>query len=345
MHSALRMAPLLAATLIACTGPQGSDGAPGNPGPPGPGGPAGEQGPKGDPGSDGTPATPGPDMRTEIQLPGSSFLPEGIAAAKDGTFYVGGLGTGAVVKFAPGAVDPEVFVPARPAFGVYGMIVDEAQGVLWACTYDDMLPPAQPAHLKAYDLSTGAEKGTYALPGDSGFCNDVTLDDDGNVYATDSFANTIVRLPVGGEELEAWLTHALFAAGPGEITLNGIDHMDESIYVVKYATGELFNVGIASDGSAMAPLLLPVDPPIQFPDGLKVIGDDTLLVVENDVGRTVLVDLAAGTKSVIANGLREPTTAAIHDGSAWVVEGQLSYLFGAPGEPSLPFGVQRVALP
>jgi hypothetical protein len=32
-----------------------------------------------------------------------------------------------------------------------------------------------PAHLNAYDLGTGAEKATYALPGDDGFCNDLTL--------------------------------------------------------------------------------------------------------------------------------------------------------------------------
>ena len=39
--------------------------------------------------------------------------------------------------------------------------------------------------------------------------------------------------------------------------------------------------------------------------------------------------------------LAEPTTAAIHDSNAWVVEGQLSYDFGVPGNPTLPFRVKR----
>ena len=60
----------------------------------------------------------------------------------------------------------EAFTEPRPAFGVYGMAVDEARDLLWACTYDDTLPPAQPAHLKAFDRATGAEIETHAMPRD-----------------------------------------------------------------------------------------------------------------------------------------------------------------------------------
>ena len=352
--STLRMTPLLAVTLLACVGTQGPEGVQGSPGLFGSEGQSGEQGPKGDPGLDGPQGQPGQpgkppaDSRTELQLPGPSFFPEGIAAAKDGSFYVGGLGTGAIVRFAPGAIDADPFVAPRSAFGVYGLALDEAHGVLWACTYDDTLPPAQPAHLKSYDLGTGAEKATYALPGASGFCNDLTLDGKGNVYATDSFANTIVKLPAGGAQLQTWRASAAFAAGEWENTLNGIAYAGKDrLYVVKYVTSQLFGVPILPDGSAGEPELVAVEPPIAFPDGLEVIDGKTLVVVENDIGQVAMVKLSnkGGEKTVLANGLLQPTTAALHHGSAWVVEGQLSYLFGAPGAPSLPFRVWRAALP
>ena len=354
IYSTPRMAPLLAVSLIACMGAQGPEGVQGNPGPLGSEGQPGEPGPKGDPGRDGQPGPPGQpgkpqaDPRTELQLPGPSFFPEGIAAAKDGSFYVGGLGTGAIVRFAPGAINADPFVAPRAAFGVYGLALDEAHGVLWACTYDDMLPPAQPAHLKAYALGTGAEKATYALPGESGFCNDLTLDEKGNVYATDSFASTIVKLAAGGAQLETWRASAAFVAGEGETILNGITYDGrDRLYVVKYVTSQLFSVPILADGSAGEPELIAVEPPIEHPDGLEMVDGKTLVVVENDVGQVSTVKLSSkgGKKSVLANGLLQPTTAALHGSSAWVVEGQLSYLFGAPGSPSLPFRVRRAALP
>lgn len=345
MNSAFRTIPMLAAMLIACVGPQGAEGAQGATGEQGPPGAAGAEGPSGPPGSPGAPPA---DARTELRLPGPSYFPEGIAAAPDGSFYVGSIGTGAVVRFAPGAIHAAPFAAPRDAFGVYGMAVDEARGLLWACTYDDLLAPAQPAYLTAYDLATGAVEASHEMPGESGFCNDLILDDQGHVYATDSLANTIVRLPADGAALEAWAADGAFAVGPGELSVNGIVFDGEDrLYVVKYATGELFSVPILPDGSAGAAEAIQVDPPIQFADGLEMVDEDTLLVVENEIGQVSLVELSggAGQKVVLANGLAEPTTAALLDDSAWVVEGQLSYLFGAPGNASLPFRVRRVGLP
>jgi len=225
------------------------------------------------------------------------------------------------------------------------MVVDKHRHLPWACTYDDTLAPQQPAYLSAYDLGTGALTASYVMPGESGFCNDVTLDDEGNVYATDSFANTIVRLPDGGDALENWATSDAFADEPWAITLNGIEFDGhDRLYVVKSSTGELFSVRIKADGSAGAPRAITVNPPLEMPDGLEIAGDGTLVIVEN-TGSVASVDLcgSSGQKSVLAGGLLEPTTAAIHRGSAWVVEGQLSLLFSG-GDPSLPFRVKRVAL-
>jgi hypothetical protein len=288
------------------------------------------------------------DPRTSISLPGPNYYPEGITVAYDGTFYVGSLGTGGIVRIPPRSTSTETFVPARPFFAVYGLVVDRARDLLWACTYDDTLPPAQPARLNAYQLGNGALAASYALPGESGFCNDVIVDRRGNVYATDSFANSIVRLQPGATELVTWATSPLFNAEPFSITLNGLvfDRSQRHLYVVRYDTGALFSIPVGLDGSAGEPSPIPVNPALEFADGIELVDDETLLVVENNVGRVSLVELedGHGSKTVIASELLEPTTAALWGGSAWVAEGQLSHLFG-DGQPTLPFQVKRVPIP
>lgn len=322
-------------TFPACTGPKGDAGPPG------------ADGAQGSDGLAGPPGANAPDGRISIQLPGPDFFPEGIAAAADGSFYVGSLGTGAIVRVPPGALGAVPFVPGRAAFGVYGLAVDDARGTLWACTYDDNLAPAQGAYLTAYALGTGELKGSYVMPGDSGFCNDVTVDSVGNVYATDSFASSVVRLPVGGTAVETWATNAAFNAEPWTITLNGIVLDGAShLYVVKYDTGELFSIPIQADGSAGEPVAIAVTPALSSLDGLERIDANTLLAVEFGTGQVVTVTLSGttGHSQVIANGLINPTNAVLDGNSAWVLESHLA-LFGTDEHPSLPFRVHRIALP
>jgi sugar lactone lactonase YvrE len=232
-------------------------------------------------------------------------------------------------------------------FGIYGLAVDEPRGLLWACTYDDRLHPAQPAALKAYALATGVEQVSHPMPGDSGFCNDVVIDATGTVYASDSFANAILRVAPGGQTIETWATSDQFAAEPWSITVNGLVHDGGNhLYVVKYDSGELFSIEIRADGSAAEPVKIPVEPALVAPDGIELVDAQTLLVVENTTGQVVTVHLTNGRghKTVIASGLIDPTTAAILGDDAWVVEGQMR-LFGTGERPTLPFAVHRIALP
>ncbi|MBF5042196.1 hypothetical protein FGE12_07290 [Aggregicoccus sp. 17bor-14] len=336
MRSPSALSLLLILNLIAC---DGEAGAAGPTGPEGPAGPQGAAGPAG---------APAPDGRIAIHLPGATFYPEGMAVSSDGTFYVGSVGTGAIARVPPHALGAVPFVEGKAAFGVYGMEVDAAHNTLWACTYDDNLAPAQPAYLTGYSLATGMQVASFKLPGDNGGCNDVALDPAGNVYATDSFANAIVRLPLGGSALQTWSTSALYEVEPGNFSLTGIAYDGaQGLYVVNYTTNKLIHVPIQADGSAGTAVDVPVTPALDGPDGLELVDTHTLLAVENPAGQASLVRLAdgKGAKAVLANGYTEPTAAAVYQGSAWVLEGQLSYLFGAPGRPSLPFRAYRVALP
>ncbi len=277
-----------------------------------------------------------------IALTGPVYYPEGIAAARNGTLYVGSIGTGAIVRIPSGSSTPEIFVQPRASFGNYGMAVDTPRGLLWVCTYDDTLIPAQPAALTAYALGTGEVAASYVMPGPDGFCNDVVVDHQGNVYATDAFANTVVRLRQGASDLETWATSPLFSAPPYTITLNGLvfDRGEHRLYVVRSDTGTLFSIPVNLDGSAGEPVAIPVDGPLELPDGIERVGPHTLLVVENG-GRVSLLELSEGqaARTVLAEGLSTPTTAALADGSAWVVEAQF-----AAETPVVPFRLVRVPL-
>jgi sugar lactone lactonase YvrE len=285
----------------------------------------------------------GADSRQELVLSGETFYPEGIAVAADGTFFVGSFASGEIARIPPGEAASEPFVPAMKSGIAAGMIVDDSKDALWACFLDPTL--TAPAVVKRFDTKSAAETGSYPFPGT--VCNDLALDGEGNLYATDSLNKTIYMLPAGGGSVAAWATDDAFGGAPDEVTLNGIAFDGGSnLYTVKYNTGELFRVAMNADGTAGAITPIVVTPPIEWADGLKALSEDALLVVENDVGKLSIVKLSGdtGTKTVLADDLAEPTTAAVYKESAWVVEGQLSFYFGVPGAPTLPFRVRRIEL-
>lgn len=49
--------------------------------------------------------------------------------------------------------------------------------------------------------------------------------------------------------------------------------------------------------------------------------------------------------SILAENLDSPTTAAIYQGFAYVVQGQLDHFFGMTPEAPAPFALKRVSLP
>jgi len=315
-------------------GPAGSNGTDGAQGPAGEPGPAGQQGPAGE-GSE----RDGVDM---IPLFGENFFPEGVATGADGSIYVGSLATGAIVRVAPGMAKPEPFV-APGNLGMVGMLVDEAAATLWSCAVN--LGGGEPGALLSFDAATGEPRQSITFPG--GFCNDLTLDDAGNLYVTDSFAGVIYRLPASADALEEWASDPILAAPQGEFGLNGIAFHDGALYVAKTNTGAIYRLPIEG-GEPGTPEPLVLDDVLTGPDGLKVMDDGSLLVVDNGGGAVVHITLSGLEGSVVTlrNYLDGPTTAGIDGEDAWVAEGQFSHLFGGdPDAPDLPFKLRRVLLP
>ncbi|MCA9704706.1 MAG: SMP-30/gluconolactonase/LRE family protein [Myxococcales bacterium] len=287
----------------------------------------------------------------QLELPGDDFYPEGTAYDPDGTLYVASLATGAVVQMIPCETDPEELVAAGgPLRNPVGMIVDEASDWLIVCDSDFSF--TAPPSIDVLERRTGALVATHEF--DSvGFCNDLAIDGDGNVYATDSAGARVLRVRASDlmtdSPAESWATDPDFVVGEGEFGLNGIawDEAD-GLYVVNSQQGELHRITIEGSGDAGAITPIAIDGgPLQTPDGMKWTGGGELLVIEGGLGALsrVVLDGDAASVEVVANGFDFPTTFGLIGGQAWVAEGQLDHFIGLdPEPPEPPFVVSRVAL-
>lgn len=280
-----------------------------------------------------------------LALPGEDFYPESITAAPDGALFVASVTTGRVVKLEPGATEATTVVSGDDFAGATGHLVDEASATLYLCAVDvAQLTTTPMSEVRAYDLATGQWKGSYALPSPS-ICNDLAQDRGGDLYVTDSVGR-IFRLRAGEPALALWSDSPRLAA-PGGFGADGIAiDARGNVYVNTFSDGRLLRIPIAGDGAPGPVEEIAVAPPLGFPDGMRMLDDDTLIVV-NGTGQLVAVDVDAGgataTSTVLRAELVMPTSVAITASGYWVTEGQIGVLLGqVEGPPSLPFVVRRV---
>jgi sugar lactone lactonase YvrE len=288
-----------------------------------------------------------------IIIPGDRYFPEGVTVTSDGTFFVGSMFEGCIMRAQAGTGSMEPFIDSgtNGLVSVLGLWADETRHTLWACSSDagnGRLTGRVPVGVKAFDLQTGAAKGSYDFPG-GGFANDLTFDAQGNLYVTDSWAPRILRLPAGGAELVEWINDPQL--GVEQWSLNGIDFDRTSnvIYTVNQRAGLLFRIVIEPDGSAGAVTLIQTSQELRRPDGLKVIGPNTLATSEGGAGGMSVINVEGDTARVrrIPAGLDGVTTFAFYQGSAWVVEGQADHFWdpvnaGPNADP--PFRIVEVPL-
>jgi sugar lactone lactonase YvrE len=298
------------------------------------------------------------------------FFPEGVTVDADGNFYVGSMNLGLVHRAAPDAASTSAFIAPdanNRLVSVIGLLADDASGILYVCSSDagnSSRTGQAPAAIKAFDLADGSFVASYAWPayadpwvdledsgvpnGVNGFCNDMTIDEDGNLYATDSWYPRILRLPAGGNSLEEWVVaeETFPSADPWHLNGIDIDRATNTLYVVENHPGALFAIPIANDGSAGQVTQIQTQRPLYMPDGLKVLEEGLLAVAEGQTGGMALVELAGNTGHVrrISTGLDGIATFALSDGSAWLVENQGDHFWGGDGRETKPFRLVEIPL-
>jgi sugar lactone lactonase YvrE len=288
----------------------------------------------------------------DVLIPGNHVYPESLTSAADGTLYIGSMAEGVVLRAAPGATTAAPFIAAgsNGILSVLGVLADDASNTLWVCSSDlsafgvVMQTGEKPVALKAFDLQTGAPKGSYPLPGEKTLCNDIVRAADGTLYVTDSFNPHILRLKAGAEQLEVWAEDPRFTVEKGA-GLDGIAiGSDGAVYVNTYNGSGLYRVALKPDGTAGAVTTLKTSQKIELADALRAIGPNTFLMIEG-TGKLDRITVSGDDAKieVVRDGFKLPVSVTVVGDTAWVVEGQLNHLFDPKLGPPAPFLVIPVS--
>jgi sugar lactone lactonase YvrE len=177
----------------------------------------------------------------------------------------------------------------------------------------------------------------------SHFANDVSVDDAGNVYVTDSFSPTIFRIGADGKA-SIFAQNALFGEGNG-FNLNGIAwHKDGFLIVGRYNTGELFRVNVADPKKVEKIELSQV---LKGADGFRLVDNRHLIVVQNlGIDRTVELVSTDGWKSAkvvrqLKSVMSMPSSATQVGEDVYVLNSRIDTLFDPKAAKVSDFVLQK----
>jgi sugar lactone lactonase YvrE len=247
--------------------------------------------------------------------------PESLTVAPGGVLFVGSASSPFVYKVRPGASVAEKFIDVSaegPGTSFLGMLADSANNTLWTCQRTSV-PNSTPAQgrsaLRSFDLSTGAPKFRWNLPGDKTACNDFAFGADHALYITDTFTGRIYKLPAGASTAELYLEHQLLRGVDGITFLNG------TLYVNNVFSGKLYRIPIGPDGKAAQPIEISTDQPLKGPDGMRA-ANGKLFVAENGGGviASLTVNGDKATVTVLKEGLKRPTGIEPAGDTLWFTE-------------------------
>jgi hypothetical protein len=257
----------------------------------------------------------------EILIGDAKSQPESLTVAPGGVVIVGSASTPFVYKVRPGSSTAEKFVDATaegPGTFFFGMLADASTNTLWTCQLTpvpDTTPVRRHTALRSFDLSTGAPKIRWNLPGDNSTCNDFAIGPDKALYITDTANGRIYRLPAGASTAELYLEHRTLTGVDGITFLNG------TLYVNNVVFNKLYRISVDAAGKAGQPEDIWMDQPVKGPDGMRA-ANGKLLVAENGSGKisvlTVNGDKASVT--VLKEGLKTPTGVEPAGDTIWFTE-------------------------
>src|SRR5271156_1933892 len=184
----------------------------------------------------------------EILIVDDKSQPESLTIAPGGILIVGSASTPFIYKVRPGSTTAEKFVDASAeGAGTFflGMLADAATNTLWACQLTpvpDTTPVKRHTALRGFDLSSGAQKLRWNLPGDNSTCNDFSIGPDKGLYISDPANNKIYKLPAGATAAELFLEdRALYG-------IDGITFLDGILYVNNVFSNNLYRIPVDAAG-------------------------------------------------------------------------------------------------
>ena len=257
----------------------------------------------------------------DILIADTKSQPESLTAAPDGVLIVGSASTPFVYKVRSGSFTAEKFIDASsegPGTFFFGMLADASSHTLWTCQLTPVpntTPVQRHTALRGFDLSSGAPKIRWNLPGDNSTCNDFSIGRDKALYITDTANGRIYKLPPGASTAELFLEHRTLMG------IDGITFLDGTLYVNNVKANTLFRIPIDSSGKAGQPVEISLDQPVKGPDGMRA-ANGKLFLAENGSGKVsfLTVDGDKARVTVIKEGLKTPTAVEPAGDTLWIAE-------------------------
>jgi sugar lactone lactonase YvrE len=260
---------------------------------------------------------------------------------------------GSIYRVLNGATTATSFIEPNTTndlVSVLGLYAHQPSNRLWVCSSDAgnaQRSGLAPVALKSFNLTTGAFVGSWAWPAPpasltpipgatvNGFCNDITIDADGNVYATDSWYPRVLRLVDGGAGaavLTNWLVNTtVFPVGQWHLNGIDIDTAGNNLYVVENHPGHLYRVPIMGNGMPGTVVEITTQRPLYGPDGLKVQNPNMLITAEGSGISVIDLSGTTGRVRTVSTGFDGVATFAMRQGNAWLVENQGDHFWGPTG--------------
>lgn len=262
-----------------------------------------------------------PSTPAQVLIGDAKSQPESLTVAPGGVLIVGSASTPLIYKLKPGATVAERFFDASaegPGTFFFGMLADPANKTLWTCQLTPV-PQTTPARrhtaLRGFDLTTGAPKLRWDLPGDNTTCNDLAIGPDKALYITDTAMGRIYRLPVGATSAELFLEHRVL------IGVDGITFLDGVLYVNNVVFNKLYRIPVDAAGKPEQPVDIWMDQPVKGPDGMRA-ANGKLFVAENGSGKVTAITVNGDRASitVLKEGLKTPTGVEPAGDTLWIAE-------------------------
>lgn len=260
-------------------------------------------------------------LAAEIVIADEKSQPESLTVAPGGVLIVGSASSPFVYKVRPGSSTAEKFVDASaegPGTFFFGMLADASTNTLWTCQLTPVpntTPVQRHTALRSFDLSSGAPKIRWNLPGDNTTCNDFTIGPDKALYITDTATGRIYRLPAGASTAELYLEHATLKG------VDGITFLDGTLYVNNVIFNKLYRIPVDAAGKPGTPVDIWMDQPIKGPDGMRA-ANGKLFLAENGSGKISILTVNGDKASVtvIKEGLKTPTGVEPAGDTLWIAE-------------------------
>ncbi len=272
-------------------------------------------------------------------------LPEGVAVGPNGDIYVTLAGTGELRRLDRKTYAAQTLTNFDVGGGfLLGMAFDGPDLYVVLGSFDD-------ASAGVWKVEPDGSKTRVVPFAASEFPNDITFDDQGNMFVTESISGSIYRVAAGSTERELFVQDPALVGDvevspvPFPIGVNGIVYDDEvdMVLVTNSQVPAILEIpdddGIAGDIEIIAQ-----GEHLRGADGLVIDRNGDLFVVANFNSSVLHVDRCSGAAEVVADGsdgLVFPATAAFGqygpDKRALFVTN-----FGFGAGPSAPVGLLRI---